>query len=173
MQVRVRVVATKPDSAANKFCSMENPFKPGDAVLTFVKRIEVEATVKQVWKQEVQVKVKDSKLLLWRTQHTVWYPGSAPIPKEPKAVASPVVLVGTPAMEDAPKPERGPETPPEHFVENSAQSAALEIQSGAAESAEEQAPMHAPSAETTGVAAPRRSKKNRRNKRRTGDGATS
>jgi len=62
---------------------MENPFKPEDKVSTKVKGADVEATVVQIFQNEVQVKTSDGKTL-WRTMHTVWIPGSAPIPKPAK-----------------------------------------------------------------------------------------
>ena len=70
----------EPECPSLKFSSMENPFKVGDAVLTVVKKSEVNAMVKQVWNREVQVKTADGKLL-WRTMHTVRYPEGARIPK--------------------------------------------------------------------------------------------
>jgi hypothetical protein len=65
---------------ADKFSFVENPFKPNDAVMTLIKGTKVKVSVRQVWKREVQVKTADGTLL-WRTMHTVWFPGSKPIPK--------------------------------------------------------------------------------------------
>jgi hypothetical protein len=49
---------------------MENPFKPDDKVITKVKGIEVEAVVRLVWNNEVQVRLPDGPLV-WRTVKTV------------------------------------------------------------------------------------------------------
>jgi len=47
-----------------------NPFKPDDKVRIKIKGAEVEATVRLVWNDEVQVRIAD-KTLLWRTVKTV------------------------------------------------------------------------------------------------------
>ncbi len=49
---------------------MSNPFKAEDKVLIKVKGQQIEATVTQVWNQEVQVRTPEKKLL-WRTVKTV------------------------------------------------------------------------------------------------------
>ena len=49
---------------------MENPFKPDDKVFTKVKGNDVEATVRLVWQNEVQVRLSDGTLV-WRTMKTV------------------------------------------------------------------------------------------------------
>jgi len=49
---------------------MSNPFKPNDKVLTKHKGGEVEATVRLVWKEEVQVRLLGG-MLVWRTVRTV------------------------------------------------------------------------------------------------------
>jgi len=56
---------------------MTNPFKPEDKILTKVKGMEVEATVRQVWNEEVQVRIPGGALL-WRTIRTVRLPSSEP-----------------------------------------------------------------------------------------------
>jgi len=91
----------KPACSTHKFSVMDNPFKVGDAVLTVVKKSEVEATVKQVWNREVQVKTADGKLL-WRTMHTVRNPGVAFIPKLSQGEQT-VVPQSQPVLE-APQP---------------------------------------------------------------------
>ena len=55
---------------------MVNPFKSGDKVLTLRKGIEIEATVRTIWKHEVQVRAADGELL-WRTMKTI---RSVPVP---------------------------------------------------------------------------------------------
>jgi hypothetical protein len=84
---------SKPLGAGSKFLdvNLENPFKPHDTVLTQIKGAEAEVTVRQIWKREVQVKTADGTLL-WRTMHTVWYPGTKPIQKV--EVPNPVETVG-------------------------------------------------------------------------------
>lgn len=47
-----------------------NPYKPDDKVFIKIKGSEVEATVRLVWKDEVQVRVTGGGLL-WRTVRTV------------------------------------------------------------------------------------------------------
>jgi hypothetical protein len=81
---------------------MENPFKAGDAVLTKVKDKDVSATVRQIWRNEVQVKV-DKGEVLWRTMYTVWYPGSTPLAREDKQVAA--VAPTAPESTPAPRPK--------------------------------------------------------------------
>jgi len=49
---------------------MNNPYKSGDSVLIKIKGQQVEATVNQVWNEEVQVRTADKKLI-WRTVKTV------------------------------------------------------------------------------------------------------
>ena len=112
MQVQLPVVQRivpphKRQARTVKFCGMENPYKPDEKVLTKMKGADVEATVTQVWQNEVQIKTSDGKLT-WRTMHTVWYPGASPIPKpeRPKAV---VTQGSTPAApvpaESKPQPD--------------------------------------------------------------------
>jgi hypothetical protein len=50
--------------------SETNPYKPDDKVFIKIKGAEVEATVRLVWKDEVQVRVSGGSLL-WRTVRTV------------------------------------------------------------------------------------------------------
>ena len=94
---------------------MENPFKPNDKVMTKVKGADVQATVAQVFKNEVQVKTADDKLL-WRTMHTVWYPGASPIPKpeKPKAEAAqePAPVAPVAPAENSPQPDVVPPVEP-------------------------------------------------------------
>ena len=80
---------------------MENPFKINDKVMTKVKGVEVETTVAQVFNNEVEVKTAEEKLL-WRTMHTVWLPGSAPIPKPAKVVPVPEVVPVVPVPQPVP-----------------------------------------------------------------------
>jgi hypothetical protein len=56
---------------------MTNPFKPEDRVQTKVKGSVVDAVVRLVWKDEVQVRTGDNELL-WRSVKTVWLPSVAP-----------------------------------------------------------------------------------------------
>ena len=83
---------------------MENPYKPNEIVMTKVKGAAVTATVVQVFNNEVQVKTLDGKLL-WRTIHTVWYPGALPIPKPAKpkfeVVPAPAPVTSAPAENTA------------------------------------------------------------------------
>ena len=105
--------------SAHKFLGMENPFKPNEIVMTKVKGADVTATVVQVFNNEVQVKTWDGKLL-WRTIHTVWYPGALPIPKPQKpkveAVPAPAPAASAPA-ENTAQPDG---TPPAESTETRA-----------------------------------------------------
>jgi len=70
---------------------MANPFKPEDKVTIKIKGVEVEATVRLVWNDEVQVRTAD-KALLWRTVKTVWAMGvqaGQPTPQQPAAMHDP------------------------------------------------------------------------------------
>ena len=71
----------QPTLAIIKYCSMDNPFSPGDKVLIMRKGDEIEATVRATWKHEVQVRVADGELL-WRTVSTVraLLPPNYPVP---------------------------------------------------------------------------------------------
>ena len=85
---------------------MQNPFRKDDAVLTMVRGKQVEATVTQTWKNEVQVKATTGDLL-WRTMYTVWYPGAAPLARDQKTEKSVGVAISpnksTPAPRTVPK----------------------------------------------------------------------
>jgi len=70
---------------------MANPFKPDDKVRIKVKGADVEATVRLVWNDEVQVRTAD-KALLWRTVKTVWpkdVQSGQPTPQQPAAMHDP------------------------------------------------------------------------------------
>ena len=70
---------------------MANPFKPDDKVRIKVKGADVEATVRLVWNDEVQVRTAD-KALLWRTVKTVWpndVQGGEPTSQQPAAMHDP------------------------------------------------------------------------------------
>ena len=122
---------------------MDNPFKPDQKVVTKVKGADVEATVAQVFNNEVQV-TADGKLL-WRTMHTVWSPGSTPIPKaaKPKAEVAPPVVPQPPVQTDSPQPTE-PVTPPP--VEASTEQSRVPVEPTTSESNQPQ-----PASETSGV----------------------
>lgn len=79
---------------------MENPFKSGESVVTKIKGTEHTVTVNQTYQNEVQVKTADGNLL-WRTMHTVWYPGQSPLPKA-KDVSPASAGPQTPAVQEVP-----------------------------------------------------------------------
>ena len=86
---------------------MENPFKPDEKVLTKIKGIEVEVTVRLTFNSEVQVKCPDGSLR-WRTAKTVWrptVPADAPLSAPEPA---PVVEATAPAESIAPAEEPTP-----------------------------------------------------------------
>ena len=129
--------------STNSSC-MDNPFKPDEKVVTKVKGADVEATVAQVFNNEVQVKTADGKLL-WRTMHTVWSPGSTPIPKaaKPKAEVTPPVVPQPPVQNESPQPAE-PLTPPP--VEASTEQSGVPVEPTTSESNQPQ-----PASETSGV----------------------
>ena len=90
---------------------MENPFKPDEKVLTKIKGIEVEVTVRLTFNNEVQVKCPDGSLR-WRTAKTVWrptVPADAPSPAaDPAPEPVPVVEATAPAESIAPAEEPAP-----------------------------------------------------------------
>lgn len=88
-------MAPNPTEFPANSARMDNPFKPSDKVLTKVKGADAEGVVTQVFNDEVQIKTTGGKLL-WRTMHTVWHPGSTPIPK-PTQVKAPRVPTAVPA----------------------------------------------------------------------------
>ena len=68
---------------------MANPFKPDDKVRITVKGADVEATVRLVWNDEVQVRTPD-KTLLWRAVKTVRpFETATPAPTEPMQTPPP------------------------------------------------------------------------------------
>ena len=133
--------------SSNSSVMETNPFKPDEKVLTKVKGADVEATVAQVFNGEVQVKTAVGKLL-WRTMHTVWSPGSSPIPKaaKPKAEVAPPVVPQPPVQTDSPQPAE-PVTPPP--VEASTEQNGVPVEPTTSESNQPQ-----PASETSGVDAP-------------------
>jgi hypothetical protein len=75
---------------------MANPFKPDDKVRIKVKGADVEATVRLVWNDEVQVRIPD-KTLLWRAVKTVHpldepAPASSEPPQTPPPPAEPTAI---------------------------------------------------------------------------------
>jgi hypothetical protein len=58
---------------------MANPFKPDDKVQTKVKGTVVDATVRLVWNEVVQVHTADNALA-WRSAKTVWFPAATSLP---------------------------------------------------------------------------------------------
>ncbi|RYD71119.1 MAG: hypothetical protein EOP84_25465, partial [Verrucomicrobiaceae bacterium] len=68
-----------------------NPFKPDDKVITKQQGIDVEAVVRAIYNDEVQVRTPDG-VLRWRTAKTVWFP----VPPEP--ATEPEVATSVPAV---------------------------------------------------------------------------
>lgn len=77
-----------------------NPFAPGDKVITKHKGAEVEATVRLVWNDEVQVRTQPDNVLRWRTVKTV----------RPAAVSAQTVDASVPPR--APTPDEIPAPAP-------------------------------------------------------------
>jgi len=93
---RSRRGISEPDCASLKFWTMENPFKPGDKVITKFMGAEVEVPVIQIYNNEVQIRTADN-VLRWRTIRTVWFPRSEasampiqPLPSEVQPAPEPV-----------------------------------------------------------------------------------
>jgi len=115
---------------------MANPFKPDDKVRIKVKGADVEATVRLVWNDEVQVRTAD-KALLWRTVKTVWpndVQGGEPTSQQPAAMHDPKAPDQA-AMQSAPQSAvTQTETPaPTGDMAGSAQ---VEVQSAGVENAQ-------------------------------------
>jgi hypothetical protein len=124
---------------------MANPFKPDDKVRIKVKGADVEATVRLVWNDEVQVRTAD-KALLWRTVKTVWPPkdvqAGQPTPQQPAAMHDPKAPDQA-ALQTAVTP---PETPTP--TGDMAGPALVEVQSAGAENAQPEPPAPTPNPAT-------------------------
>lgn len=98
---------------------MHNPYKEGDAVLIQRKGVELEATVKQTWNHEVQVRVVIDRELLWRSVKTIKpvpEPALAPVVEDGEtllAEALKAIEFDEPAGAEIPEPieEEPAETP--------------------------------------------------------------
>ena len=101
-------ITREPDCVSLKFCTMENPFKTGDKVMTKFMGAEVEVPVAQIYDDEVQVRTSDG-VLRWRTKRTVWFPpekaNEALIRPAPEPVPSPAEVL---PVEPSPQKEEPP-----------------------------------------------------------------
>lgn len=105
-----------------KFSGMENPFKPNDKVLTKIKGVEVEATVRLIWNNEVQVKCPDGSLR-WRTSKTVWPPSSSARQVSPSPEPAMQALADPAPPAENPAREAGETAPSAHFLASPAPTA--------------------------------------------------
>jgi hypothetical protein len=114
-----------------------NPYKPNDKVFITVKGAEVEATVRLVWKDEVQVR-PPSGGLIWRTVRTVRATATpvAETPTEPVVESGPIAQAPAASHESetGAVPVRSEEPPPSNGPSVETESAAADT--GAAASAE-------------------------------------
>ena len=116
-----------------KFFVMANPFKPDDKVITKQQGVEVEAVVRLIYNDEVQVRTPDG-VLRWRTAKTVWFPKEPESPGELEAAL--IVTAGAvtpvaeaPVEQPAPQIEASDEEPAPELVEGAEESNAPEVES--------------------------------------------
>ncbi len=123
-----------------------NPYKPEDKVLTKIKGTEVEAVVRLVWNDEVQVRAPHG--LIWRTAKTVRPLTSEAAPPAAEPVLPQVsgeVQPGASASEPVPSPsgppaqavasEPSPEPPPAEVTTPDLSAATPDTQSGVEQTA--------------------------------------
>ena len=108
---------------------MANPFKPEDKVRTKLKGSEVEATVRAIWNDEVQVRTPDG-VLRWRTAKTVWLVVDETVLPSPESVSE----TTAPAVQPTSAPTEAPSVDgphPEAVVASDPQLQTVEAQAEA------------------------------------------
>lgn len=115
---------------------MENPYSPEDKVLTKQGGVEVEATVRITFNDEVQVRTPDG-ILRWRNVRTVWRKPvdvvsasderpAQPAPQQPPQIQPEEVQI-QPEYAAAPSPQEAPKESQEPPQENAAEAPKEEV----------------------------------------------
>ena len=88
---------------------MANSFKPDDKVITRQQGIDVEAIVRLIYNDEVQVRTPDG-VLRWRTAKTVWFPVGAVPSAAAEEISAEPIDTATEAPVDSPAADPEPQT---------------------------------------------------------------